>query len=86
MDSVDETRNLCRKQGYTFDFLSDPQAEVIRRYGVLHAGGAPDAKDIARPAEFLLDRAGIVRWENFTENLGVRARPQQVLAAAQSLH
>ena len=37
--------------------------------------------DIARPAEFLLDSNGVVRWVNLTENIAVRARPQQVLDA-----
>ena len=37
--------------------------------------------DIARPAEFLLDSNGVVRWVNLTENIAVRARPDQVLDA-----
>ena len=37
--------------------------------------------DIARPAEFLLDSNCIVRWVNLTENIAVRARPEQVLEA-----
>jgi peroxiredoxin len=85
VDSVNETRNLSRKQGYTFDFLSDPKAEVIKRYGLLHPHGGENGQDIARPAEFLLDRNGTVRWVNLTEDIRVRARPQQVLEAAQSL-
>jgi peroxiredoxin len=41
--------------------------------------------DVARPAEFLLDANGIVRWVNLTENIAVRARPEQVLQAFSEL-
>jgi peroxiredoxin len=33
------------------------------------------------PAEFLIDSNGIIRWVNLTENIAVRARPEQVLEA-----
>lgn len=67
--------------GYTFPLLSDPKAEVIRRYDVLHRGAGPKGVDIARPAEFLIDSNGMVRWVNLTENIAARARPEQVLDA-----
>jgi hypothetical protein len=44
-----------------------------------------DGHDIARPAEFLLDSSGVVRWVNLTEDLRVRATPEAMLKAAQSL-
>ena len=65
--------------GYTFPFLGDVKAEVIRRYDVLHRGAGPKGSDIARPAEFLLDENGRVVWRNLTGDAAVRARPQQVL-------
>lgn len=79
VDSNEDSRRLCRSQGYTFPLLSDSKAEVIRRYGVLHPGAGPGEKDIARPAEFLVDSRGIVRWVNLTGDIRVRARPEQVL-------
>ena len=81
VDSPEQSRNLCRQRGYTFPFLSDPGSEVIRRYGVLHPRGGEHGRDIARPAEFLVDSAGIVRWANLTESILRRARPEEVLAA-----
>jgi peroxiredoxin len=62
-------------------FCQNPSAEVIRRYDVLHRGAGPKGTDVARPAEFLIDSSGIVRWVNLTENIAVRARPEQVLEA-----
>ena len=67
--------------GYTFAFLSDAGAAVIKRYDVLHRGAGPKGGDIARPAEFYVDSNGTVQWVNLTENIAVRARPEQALAA-----
>ena len=85
VDAPPVSEDLRRKAGYTFTFLSDPKADVIRRYDLLHPGGGPDEQDIARPAEFLVDRSGTVRWENFAEDIRVRARADQMLAAARNL-
>ena len=65
--------------------MSDPKAEVIRRYHLLHQGAGVDGKDIARPAEFLVDTSGVVRWRNLTEDFRVRATPEEVLKGAQVL-
>jgi peroxiredoxin len=79
VDSQQESNKLCQSRGYTYPFLSDPRAEVIRGYGVLHPHGGENGRDIARPAEFLLDSAGIVRWVNLTDDIRIRARPEVVL-------
>ena len=79
VDSPYESNKLCHARGYTYPFLSDPTAEVIRRYGILHPKAGEDGRDIARPAEFFVDSAGIVRWENLTDDLRIRARPELVL-------
>jgi peroxiredoxin len=85
VDTPEQSRDLCQKAGYTFTFLSDPKAEAIRRYDLVHAGQGSNGQDIARPAEFLLDSSGVVRWVNLTENYWVRARPKQILEAAKAL-
>ena len=85
VDAPEVSENLRRKRGYTFVFLSDPEAEVIRHYELLHTRGGPDGTDISRPAEFLVDRLGRVRWENFTEDIRVRPRADELLAAARSI-
>jgi peroxiredoxin len=82
VDTPEVSRDLARKAGYTFTLLSDPDAEVIRRYRILHPGGGPDGHEIARPAEFLVDATGTVRWTNFTEDIRIRARADEMLAAA----
>jgi len=81
VDTPDVNRRQRQKLGYTYMFLSDPKAEVIRRYDLLHRGAGPKGIDIARPAEFLIDSTGTIRWVNLTENIAIRARPEQVLEA-----
>jgi len=85
VDAPEVSENLRRKRGYTFPFLSDQKAEVIRRYELLHPRGGPDGTDISRPAEFLIDRSATVRWENFTEDIRVRPRAGELLAAARAI-
>ena len=85
VDSPELSRNLMQQAGYTFPFLSDQKTEVIRRYDLLHAGAGENGADIARPAEFLVDKTGTVRWINLTENYFVRARPEDVLDKANLL-
>lgn len=85
VDTPEINRDMLAKSGYSFTFLSDPQAEVIRRYDLVHAGAGINGQDIARPAEFLIDADGVVRWVNLTENYWVRARPEQIMEAARLL-
>ena len=81
MDPVTINEAHSRKMGFTFVVLSDASADVIRRYDVLHRGAGPKGADIARPAEFFIDRSGMVQWVNLTENIAVRARPEEALRA-----
>jgi peroxiredoxin len=85
VDSVEINRGFQQKMGFTFPLLSDAKAEVIRRYDVLHPGAGPKGADIARPAEFYIDSNGTVEWVNLTQNIAVRARPEQALSAIDSM-
>ena len=85
VDTPEESRTLAQSQGYTFPILSDRNADVIRRFDLVHAKAGITGNDIARPAEFLVDSSGSVRWINLTENYWVRARPEQVLEVSKLL-
>lgn len=85
VDTPEQSRELSQKAGYTFTLLSDSQLDAISRYDLVHKGGGPNGQDIARPAEFLLDSSGTVRWLMLTESYSVRARPEQILEAAKTL-
>lgn len=76
VDSPTTTREHLAKMGWTYTLLSDPKAQVIRRYDLLHA---VDDQEIARPAELLIDPTGTVRWVDLTEDFRVRTRPETLL-------
>jgi peroxiredoxin len=77
-DPPDVSRALSREASYTFTFLSDPSLSVIRRYDVANGHEA-------RPAEFLLDSSGVVRWRHLTSSVLVRARPEQLIGAIRAM-
>ena len=81
VDSPSDSEDLRHSQGYTFPILSDANEEVIRRWDLVHVHGRRDGADISRPAEFLIDSSGKIRWVNLTDDFVVRARPREALAA-----
>lgn len=85
VDPSEVSRRHAQKLGLTFTFLSDTNAQVTRAYDLLHRGAGPNGTDVARPAEFLIDATGTIRWVNLTESVTVRARPEEVLKAARDL-
>ena len=56
-----EFRGYTEKNGITFPLLVDKTRDVIKSYGVYHWLSL-DAYNIARPATFIIDKAGIVRY------------------------
>ena len=81
VDDPADSQKLRESQGYTFPILSDAKLDVIKRWDLVHPHGRQDGADISRPAEFLIDASGKVRWVNLTGDIIVRARPQEALAA-----
>jgi len=86
VDQPDVSLGLSKKAGYAFTILSDPDTATIRNYHVLHTAAGPSGTDISRPAEFLVDQNGIVRWSNFTEDIRIRARGNEMLAEARKIN
>jgi peroxiredoxin len=85
VDTPAQSEKLAKSAGYTFSLLSDQKREVIVRYDLVHKGGGPAGEDISRPAEFLLDARGTVRWRMLTENYWRRATPKMIMEAAKVL-
>ena len=86
VDSPNASQHLRQIAGYSFLFLSDDKAQVIHQWDLVHPHAGIGGADIPRPAEFLLDSSGKVRWVNLTENYLVRARPKQVLEAIDAMN
>lgn len=67
-----------------FPILADEERDVIRAYGLVHAGGAPDGGDIAIPTLMLLGTDGRVLWRRVAPNVMDRLDPAEALAAVRS--
>ena len=87
-DTLDWNEKVSAKLGRGFPILRDDGLEVSRLYGVEDADAMNPAGEggIPRPATFVLDRDGVVRWRHFTENWRVRPRVDQVLEAVRSVN
>lgn len=85
VDPPEVSRAHFAKANITFHILSDSTAETIRAYDLVHKGAGEGGRDIARPAEFLIDTTGTVRWVNLTENFWIRATPEQIVEAGKAL-
>jgi peroxiredoxin Q/BCP len=57
VDSPDQSRDFAGKLRLPFPLLSDVNHKVIDAYGVYDA-----ENKISKPAVFLVDKKGIVRW------------------------
>lgn len=76
--SVDSTYSLKEyklKYGLTVELLSDFKREVSRLYGVLL-----EDRFFSNRAYFLLDAAGVVRWEHVEANPSEKRSNQEILA------
>lgn len=78
VDPVDTSKKLATDLKLDYRVLSDPELKVIDLYGMRHPGGK-GGQDIARPGTFVLDREGVVRWRDLTDNYRIRPKPERVL-------
>ena len=59
--SPEAVRRFIEETGLPFNILVDESRAVVKAYGVWHALGL-SAWNIARPALFLIDRSGAIRY------------------------
>ena len=58
VDRLDGAGYVVDRLGVTFPILYDPEAEVVRRYGVYDLLG----DELAAPSVFVIDKEGSIRW------------------------
>ncbi len=85
VDPPATTKAHIEKQGYTYTFLSDQKMDTLEKYDLVHRAGFRGA-DISRPAEFLLDSSGTVRWLNLTGDYKRRPKAADVVKAFDELN
>ncbi|HET6204281.1 MAG TPA: peroxiredoxin family protein [Planctomycetota bacterium] len=81
VDPPGTSKTLIKELALPFPILSDGDRRVVREYGLLHAGAAPDGGDVAIPAHFLVDRDGGIRWRHVARRVQDRPLPGEVLEA-----
>jgi peroxiredoxin len=77
-------RRYIEETGLPFDILVDESREVLKAYGVWHRFGL-DAWNIARPALFLIDRTGEVRYSFIADRQDEFPAHDEIVRALESL-
>lgn len=77
---ADAVRRYIEETGLPFNILVDEPREVLKAYGVWHRLGL-DAWNIARPALFLIDRAGSIRYSFIGESQEEFPAHEEILRA-----
>lgn len=74
VDPPEITREHAEKMGYSaYTFLADEKMEALRAWDIVHENGFR-GNDISRPAEFLLDPEGTIRWRNLSPTYKTKDR------------
>jgi peroxiredoxin len=79
-----EAREAARVGGLPYPVFGDPAHAAIDAYGVLHVD-EPEGRVITRPALFLIDREGYVRYAHVGEHARDRPALGAVLLALESM-
>ena len=74
VDTPEDSRILAEKKGIHYPLLSDPDREVMVRYGV-----ADKDDPIAVPSIFLVGEDGTILWRQVGEFIGKRPDPSFLL-------
>ena len=77
-------RAYIEETGLPFNILIDASRDVLKAYGVWHAVGLA-AWNIARPALFLIDRKGTIRYSFVAERQHEFPSHDEIMAAIDKL-
>lgn len=80
MDNREKNRDLTDKLTLPFPVLSDSDHKVIDAFDLYNMEGK-----IAKPALFVIDKSGVVRWIFLNEDYKIRALNDAVLGELRKL-
>jgi peroxiredoxin len=80
----ESVRRFIEETGLPFNILVDESRNVLKAYGVWHRIGL-DALNIARPALFLVDRSGRVRYSFIADRQHEYPSHEEIVGALESL-
>ena len=75
--SSEAVRRYIEETGLPFNILIDQSREVLKAYGVWHRVGL-DAWNIARPAVFLIDWSGKIRYSFIADRQDEFPSPDEI--------
>jgi peroxiredoxin len=81
---AEAVRRYIEETGLPYDILIDETRAVAKSYGVWHAWGL-DAYNIARPAVFLIDRSGLIRYSFVAKRQDQYPSPDEIMKAIEEL-
>jgi methyl-accepting chemotaxis protein len=81
---AEAVRRYVEETGLPYDILIDETREVAKSYGVWHAWGL-DAYNIARPAVFLIDRSGMIRYSFVGKRQDQYPSPEEIMREIEKL-
>ena len=82
--SSERVREYVEETGLPFNILVDESRDVLKAYGVWHAFGL-FAFNIARPALFLIDRTGAIRFSFIADRQDQFPSHQEIMTALDTL-
>jgi peroxiredoxin len=82
--SSDRVRTYVEETGLPFNILVDESRDVLKAYGVWHAVGI-SAWNIARPALFLIDRSGAIRYSFVADRQDEFPEHTEIMGAIESM-
>lgn len=74
-------KNLANRLGIKYQLLSDEKLFAIKAYGVVDG-----VLDIAKPATFILDKDGIIRWKYVGANKEDRVFSNTIIEKLKSIN
>lgn len=80
----ERVRRYIEETGLPFDILVDESRDVLKAYGVWHRVGL-DAWNIARPAAFLIDRTGAIRYSFIGDRQDEFPAHEEIVGALEEL-
>jgi len=83
VDPVEQNAKVVEQLELSYRIVADTERRVIDAYDLRHEEGGEGG--VARPATFVIDRNGIVRWRDLTDNYRLRPSADDVLAQVRAL-
>lgn len=80
-DPPEKSREVVERRKLNFSVLSDPDAMILKAYGLAHEGGGPRGATIAMPAIVLINPQGEIVWRRKAQLIQDRPASEEVLDA-----